>query len=90
MKQRIDQVLRFAYSENTLTGNIADWRRNPFQPHFVAQHRTVAYQKVAVMKYIGHLIRYGDYLFTQDTMESVNQATQLYILAAEILALNHR
>ncbi|MDO3641762.1 neuraminidase-like domain-containing protein [Mucilaginibacter sp. L3T2-6] len=86
LAERIDQILQGVGSfQNTLINNVADWRNNPFQPHFIAQYRTVAYQKVAVMKYIGHLIRYGDHLFTQDTMESVNQATQLYILAAEIL-----
>ncbi|MGN6395030.1 MAG: neuraminidase-like domain-containing protein [Mucilaginibacter sp.] len=86
LAERIDQILSgVAVAQNSLINDVADWRNNPFQPHFVAQYRTVAYQKVAVMKYIGHLIRYGDYLFAQDTMESVNQATQLYILAGEIL-----
>src|SRR5262249_18777306 len=28
---------------------------------------------------------WGDFLFRQDSMESINQATQLYIMAAEIL-----
>jgi hypothetical protein len=65
--------------------NVTDWRNNPFQPHFIAQSRTVAYQKSVVMKYVGHLIRHGDFLFRQHTMESVNEATQLYILAQEIL-----
>ena len=91
LAQRIDQILQNINNstntvlQNSLIQGVTDWRNNPFQPHFIAQTRTVAYQKVAVMKYIGHLIRYGDYLFGQDTMESVNQATQLYILAAEIL-----
>lgn len=89
--QSIDQILKNINDpsnpvvQNTLIQNVKDWRNNPFQPHFIAETRTVAYQKVAVMKYVGHLIRYGDYLFAQDTMESVNQATQLYIVAAEIL-----
>ncbi len=41
--------------------------------------------KTVVMKYIDNLIAWGDQLFRQYTMESINEATQLYILAAEIL-----
>ena len=37
------------------------------------------------MKYLDSLIAWGDYLFRQDGMESISEATQLYILAAEIL-----
>ena len=62
-----------------------DWRTNPFEPHRIANYRTVAYQKTVVMKYLDNLIAWGDYLFRQDSMESINEATQLYILAAEIL-----
>jgi hypothetical protein len=68
-----------------LQDHIADWRNNPFDPHIVAQFRTVAYQKLTVMKYVDNLIAWGDQQFRQFTMESVNQATQLYVLAAEIL-----
>ena len=62
-----------------------DWRTNPFEPHRIANYRTVAYQKTVVMKYLDNLISWGDYLFRQDSMESINEATQLYVLAAEIL-----
>ncbi len=37
------------------------------------------------MKYIQNLIDWGDYLFRQDTMESVNQATQMYVMADKLL-----
>ena len=37
------------------------------------------------MKYIDNVISWGDQLFTQDTRESVNLATQMYVLAAELL-----
>ena len=37
------------------------------------------------MRYIDNLIAWGDQLFRQDTIESINEATQLYILASEIL-----
>jgi hypothetical protein len=83
-KQRIENILLGINTgtDQDLIRNVADWRKNPFQPHYIAEYRTVAYQKVVVMKYVGHLIRHADYLFNQHTMESVNEATQLYILAA--------
>ena len=64
---------------------VRDWRSNPFEPHRIANYRTVAYQKTVVMKYLDNLIAWGDYLFRQDSMESINEATQLYILAADLL-----
>ena len=73
-----------------LQDHIADWRKNPFDPHIVAQFRTVAYQKLTVMKYIDNLIAWGDQQFRLFTMESVSLATQLYVLAAEILGRRPR
>ena len=64
---------------------INEWRNNPFKPHLVARSRPVAYMKWVVMKYIDNILDYGDYLFRQDTIESINQATQLYVLAGHIL-----
>jgi hypothetical protein len=63
---------------------ISEWRDKPFQPHVIARSRPVAYMKWVVMKYIEILIAWGDYLFRQDTIETLNQATQLYILAAHL------
>jgi hypothetical protein len=37
------------------------------------------------MKYLDNLIAWGDSLFIQDTVESINEATQRYVLAANIL-----
>ena len=37
------------------------------------------------MKYIDNLIEWGDKLFRRDSMESIQEATQIYILAANIL-----
>ena len=61
------------------------WRDNPFDPFAVARLRTTAFQKTVVMKYLDNLIAWGDQLFRGDTIESINEATQLYVLAAEIL-----
>ncbi len=57
----------------------------PFQPHPVAQLRVWPYQYAVVMKYLDNLIAWGDSQFRQDTIESINEATQIYVLAANIL-----
>jgi hypothetical protein len=93
VQQRIDNVMRMLSQERSAPGaplteleqQVLDWRTNPFEPHRIANYRTVAYQKTVVMKYLDNLVAWGDYLFRQDSMESINEATQLYILAAEIL-----
>ena len=58
---------------------------NPFQPHAVARTRQFAYQWYVVMKYLDNLIAWGDSLFMQDTIETLNEATLCYVLAANIL-----
>lgn len=63
---------------------------DPFDPHTVARTRTRAYQFAVVMHYIDNLIDWGDQLFRQDTMESVQESTQLYLLAADILGRHPR
>ncbi|MCY7329972.1 MAG: hypothetical protein LH618_15565, partial [Saprospiraceae bacterium] len=71
---------------------------NPFQPHVIARMRITAYMKFTVMKYVDNLLAWGDQLFRRDTIESINEATNLYVLAAKILgtppqkipALQHR
>ncbi|KAJ9412648.1 hypothetical protein QL093DRAFT_2032169 [Fusarium oxysporum] len=68
-----------------LEKDVYEWRKNPFNPFLVARSRTVATQKWVVMKYLDNLIAWGDQLFRQDSIEAINEATQLYILAAEIL-----
>jgi peptidoglycan hydrolase-like protein with peptidoglycan-binding domain len=69
----------------SLRDQIEAWRKSPFNPHLIARMRNEAYMKSIVMSYLDNLIAWGDQLFRQDTRESVNEATQLYLLAAEIL-----
>ncbi|KST62058.1 LamG-like jellyroll fold domain-containing protein [Mastigocoleus testarum] len=61
------------------------YRNDPFDPHAIARLRINTYQKTVVMKYIDNLIDWGDYLFRQDTRESITEATQLYVLAFALL-----
>lgn len=88
MNERIDRIIKMLADgvvDPELQGQIDEWRRNPFKPHAIARLRTTAYQKNVVMRYLDNLIAWGDQLFRRDTIESINEATQLYILAAEIL-----
>ena len=64
---------------------LTQWRDYPFQPHVVARGRYLAYQMSVVMKYLDNLIAWGDNLFRQDTVETLNEATQIYVLAANLL-----
>ena len=61
------------------------YRTNPFSPHAIARTRMSAYAKSIVMKYVDNLLDWGDSLFTQFTMESVNEAEMLYVMARDIL-----
>lgn len=90
VSQRIDSLM---YSTANLSNPnikelefaIEEWRNKPFRPDVIARFRPVAYQKALLMKYIDNLTEWGDYLFRQDTMESIAQATQMYILADKLL-----
>lgn len=82
--QRIETILAEINSpeyEDQLTA----WKNDPFNPHLIARYRPVAYQKNVVMKYLDNLIAWGDMLFGRDTIESINEASLLYMLAYEIL-----
>src|SRR6185503_10130418 len=65
--------------------SIQAWRDNPFQPHVIARGRYLAYQLNVLMKYLDNLLAWGDSLFRQDTIETLNEATQIYVLAANLL-----
>ncbi len=64
---------------------VAEWRDNPFDPHAIARLRVTAYQVNVVMRYIDNVLDWGDELFARDTLESIGQATLLYVLAAQLL-----
>lgn len=93
----IDEVVRILSTPKTELSDTDQCQQNgvlqgysailnkPFQPHVVARTRPLAYQYCVVMKYLDNLIAWGDHLFQQDTVESTNEATQLYVLAANIL-----
>jgi Tc toxin complex TcA C-terminal TcB-binding domain/Neuraminidase-like domain/Putative peptidoglycan binding domain len=85
-KQKIENLLlSLAKGDSELRKQVEEWRDNPFNPHLIARMRIVAYQKNVLIKYIQTLIAWGDQLFSRDTIETINEATQLYILADSIL-----
>ena len=61
------------------------YNNDPFDPDVIARLRPGAYPKAVVMRYIDNLLDYGDYLFAQDTRESINQAANLYVMASDLL-----
>ena len=65
--------------------SINAWAATPFEPFVVAQYRPTAYMLKTVMAYLDNLIAWGDSLFQQYTIETINEATQIYVLAANIL-----
>lgn len=65
--------------------SIRQWKNAPFRPHVVARYRQSAYTFKAVMAYLDNLIAWGDSLFRQDSPEAIDEALQLYVLAANIL-----
>lgn len=70
-----------ANEENPL---ISLWKAHPFQPHLIARSRPQAYMKWIVMTYIKILIAWGDSLFRQNTLESIPQAIQMYVIASHL------
>lgn len=70
--------------QQELQDQIDAWRRAPFHPHAIARVRGGVYQRATVFAYLRTLINWADHLFAQDTMETVAEATNLYLLAGQI------
>ncbi len=88
LAQRIEELLEQLASgsaDPALVKQVREWRAHPFQPFAIARLRIVAFQRSVLMSYLDNLIAWGDQLFRRDTIESINEATQLYVLAAELL-----
>lgn len=65
--------------------SITAWKGAPFQPFLVGRYRPTAFMFKTVTAYLDNLIAWGDSLFQQYTIETINEATQLYVMAANIL-----
>lgn len=82
IKDDMEAVLK---GGDSIKQQIRAWEENPFNPHMLARFRRLAYMKTVVMKYLDNLVAWGDQLFRMDSIESMNEATQLYVLAGQIL-----
>ena len=80
--ETLDELLQ---NETELNAQVEKWMKDPFKPHVIARMRISAYMKNVVMKYLDNLIAWADNLFKRDTIEAINEATNLYIMAANIL-----
>ena len=58
---------------------------DPFDPHAIANLRRLAYRKAIVMRYVDNLLDWADMLFGRYTMETIEEARMLYILAYDLL-----
>lgn len=74
-----------AAAQASLDAQIEASSKDPFDPHAIARLRPTAYQKAIVMKYLDNLIAWADQLFRRDTIETINEATQLYAIALALL-----
>lgn len=82
----VDDLLAQIHSGNAAAlDQLYTWMDNPFKPHVIARMRILAYMKNVVMCYMDNLIAWADQLYRQDTLESINKATNLYIVVANIL-----
>lgn len=61
------------------------WRADPYNAFKIARLRPITFMKYVVMAYLDNLINWGDDLFRTYTRENINEATQLYVMAARIL-----
>jgi Tc toxin complex TcA C-terminal TcB-binding domain/Neuraminidase-like domain/Salmonella virulence plasmid 28.1kDa A protein/Fibronectin type III domain len=72
-------------SAEELESEVGVWEKNPFDPYALAVSRTGVLEKTIVMNYIDNLVAWGKDLFKRFTSESVNQATELFVMARGIL-----
>lgn len=82
-KQTVQAMFQ-AFRPGESRDDVTAWRQNPFAPHVIARSRPLAYMKWIVMKYIEILIGWGDAYFRQNTLETIPNAIQMYILASHL------
>jgi Tc toxin complex TcA C-terminal TcB-binding domain/Neuraminidase-like domain/Salmonella virulence plasmid 28.1kDa A protein len=86
LDERINELLKLVnQGDPDKVAQVRRWRKDPFNPFLLADQRHVAYMKRAVMSCLDILIAWADNLFSSDSREALNEATLLYVIAAEIL-----
>jgi hypothetical protein len=74
-----------AIDKQQVQDQIEAWLADPFNPFAIARLRTSAFEWSTTISYIKNLFDWGDHFFRRDTRESINEATLLYVIAAQIL-----
>lgn len=69
----------------TASMQMAVYEYDPFDADAIARLRVNSWQKATFMRYVDNLISWGDSLFTQDTWETLSDATMRYVLASILL-----
>jgi Tc toxin complex TcA C-terminal TcB-binding domain/Neuraminidase-like domain/Salmonella virulence plasmid 28.1kDa A protein len=86
LSEQINNLLALVnHGDANAVAQVTSWRNDPFDPFLLADQRPVAYMKRVVMSYLDTLIGWADNLFSTESREALNEATLLYVLAAEIL-----
>lgn len=65
--------------------SIEAWKNTPFSPHAVANYRPTSYMLKAVFATLDNYFAHADWLFAQYTRETITEAFQLYVTAANLL-----
>jgi hypothetical protein len=93
LPQRLSDIvaaLASGTADPGLLQQVSNWRSDPFNPYAISRLRLGAFQKMVVMSYLDNLIAWADQLFRQDTIETINYAANLYMLAGDILGRRPR
>ncbi|NES18101.1 MAG: hypothetical protein F6K41_04040 [Symploca sp. SIO3E6] len=67
------------------SAQLEEYHDDPLDAHAIAKLRPIAYQKAIFMSYIDNLIQWGDNLFREYSIESILEATMLYVEAYDLL-----
>ncbi|MBN1970838.1 MAG: hypothetical protein JXR48_02680 [Candidatus Delongbacteria bacterium] len=71
--------------DDSAISELESWSDNPFNPHLIGRMRVLPYMKNVIMKYIDNILQWADNLFSVNTLESINEANNLYMLASDLL-----
>ncbi|MFX1475552.1 MAG: neuraminidase-like domain-containing protein, partial [Promethearchaeota archaeon] len=78
----------FEYEASTSSfERLEDWLLDPLNPHLIASTRADANLRFTLMSIIRCLLEFADSEYTQDTVESVSRAVNLYETALDLLDL---
>ncbi len=83
--ERDQSLFELLADRNRLDQQVQAWEDQPFQPHALARYRLRSYAAAILQEYIENLLSWGDDIARRNTLEAVNEATQLYVLAANLL-----